>query len=82
MKATEDLLATLHSAVAQDLLKRIKAGEASPQLINAAIKFLKDNGIEVDPANSEDLDALKNLPVFDQEYDPEEDANIVPFGNR
>lgn len=45
-KATIATLEELHNAVAKELLKRIKSAEAKPADFAAAIKFLKDNGIE------------------------------------
>ena len=70
-KATEDLLNSLHEAVANTLLKRIEAGEVSAQELNAAIKFLKDNGIEADVRNAEDMSALARivLPSFNDDED-------------
>jgi hypothetical protein len=65
-RATEDILATLHSAVAQDLLRKINSGEATAQELNAAIKFLKDNGIEAVREEGNPMDALvKSLPTFE-----------------
>jgi hypothetical protein len=64
-RATEDLLGQLHAAVAKDLLNKVKSGEASAQELNAAIKFLKDNGIELLSEPGDDLDKLANsLPDF------------------
>ena len=39
------LLKELHTKVAEDLLAKIKSGEASAQELSAAIKFLKDNSV-------------------------------------
>ena len=36
-RASEDLLSTLHDAVAQELLGRVRSGEASPAELSAAI---------------------------------------------
>ena len=69
-RATEDLLGSLHDAVAQDLLMRVQSGEATPAELQAAIKFLKDNGIEALVSGDNNLGKLMNaLPDF------EEDAN-------
>lgn len=46
MTAPKDVMEALHVAVAQDLLSKINSGEASAAELSAAIKFLKDNGIE------------------------------------
>lgn len=68
MAATEDLLGQIHEAVASDLLRRIQSGEASPQELAQAIKFLKDNGIEALPTENNKLGRLaQSLPDFDEE---------------
>lgn len=65
MAATEELLGRLHEAVADDLLRKVESGEATIQEITAAIKFLKDNGIEVADVEDSPLDDLaKSLPDF------------------
>jgi len=46
MKASKDILEQLHTEVANELLGRIKSGEARPADIANAIKFLKDNHVE------------------------------------
>lgn len=66
MAATEELLGRLHDAVASDLLSKIESGEATPAEISAAIKFLKDNGIEALPEENDTLKKLSSeLPEFD-----------------
>lgn len=45
-KASIEALDELHGVVADTLTRRIRAGEATAADISAAIKFLKDNGIE------------------------------------
>lgn len=68
MAAFEELLGELHSAVADDLLQRIRAGGATHQELGAAIKFLKDNGIEALPAENNPLQKLAdNLPDFSED---------------
>lgn len=63
MTAPKELLESLHQAVAEDLLGKIKSGEASAAEISAAIKFLKDNGIEAIPASGSPLgDLVDSLP--------------------
>lgn len=67
-RASEAILGSLHDAVAQDLLRRISSGEATPAEINAAIKFLQNNGIEcVMEEGSVEEKLLKSLPVFNDE---------------
>lgn len=66
-RAKDDMMGELHQALAKELLERVKRGDASPQDLNAAIKFLKDNGIqgEVDnPASPEGQLARISLPDF------------------
>jgi len=77
-RATENALGELHEAVAKLLLSRLgNIEEATSADINAAIKFLKDNGIEAVPEPGDDLDklanALPNFPDLDEEV-PEADA--------
>lgn len=63
MTAPKELLENLHRAVAEDLLDKIKSGEATAAEISAAIKFLKDNGIEAIPASGSPLgDLVDSLP--------------------
>jgi hypothetical protein len=75
-KATNDLLENLHNAVAKDLLDKVQSGEATAQELSAAIKFLKDNGIEATRETSKDLNKLADtaLPVFDDDED-----NVIEF---
>lgn len=68
MSASEETLGLLHTAVAEDLLNKIKSGEATPAEISAAIKFLKDNGIEAAPVeNSRTTQLANSLPDFNTE---------------
>ncbi|MEI2606503.1 hypothetical protein V8O11_22295 [Erwinia aphidicola] len=51
----EQLLSQLHLEMAQTMLADLRDPEKrSPQLYNAIIKFLKDNGIEIDPPKSQE----------------------------
>ena len=74
-KASNDLLEMLHNAVAKDLLDKVESGEATAQELSAAIKFLKDNGIEATRETSKDLGKLADtaLPQFDDE------DNVIEF---
>lgn len=80
-RATEDVLALLHGAVAETLLDRIKSGEATAADINAAIKFLKDNGIDcVGSANSrmqEIEESLNGLPSTFLSVPGEDEVRIL-----
>lgn len=71
-RATDETLGELHQMVAEELLKRIKSGEASPQELAQAIKFLDNNGIQGEVGQLED-DVKKAskiiLPSFEDEID-------------
>ena len=43
----QSLLGDIHEEVAEELLARIRSGEATTADLSAAIKFLKDNNISV-----------------------------------
>lgn len=77
LKANEDALNLLHSLVAQDLIKRIKTGEATPQEISQAIKFLKDNEVTADITHSAPLKQLENTvtDIGELPFMEEEDVN-------
>lgn len=66
-RASELLLGQLHEAVARDLLNRVASGEASAQELSAAIKFLKDNGIEAIVSPDSTMGQLASLPVFEDD---------------
>lgn len=59
MKASKDLLEQLHDAVGSHLLARIQTGEATASEVGQAVKFLKDNGIEAMPTDSNPLGQLQ-----------------------
>lgn len=70
-KATETLN-LLHEAVANELLTRIRSGEAKPADLSVAVKFLKDNGIEAIPTDGSMLkQLLEELPFDDEEEELE-----------
>ena len=67
-RASEELLGQLHEAVTLDLLRQVKSGEASPAVLNAAIKLLQNNGIEAILTEESPLKALMDsLPKFEDE---------------
>ena len=75
-RATEELLGKLHDAVAKTLLAKVQSGEATPAEINAAIKFLKDNGIEAIAEKGDVMDKLAlALPKFDDDLTDENYLN-------
>ena len=67
MTASSDLLKQLHNAVAVDLLSKIQDGEATAAELSAAIKFLKDNGIEALPMEGSPLGNLVDTLPFNVE---------------
>ncbi len=64
MKDLNTVLTQLHEGIAEELLARIQSGNATAAELTAAIKFLKDNGID---AHVKDASPLANL------------AQILPF---
>jgi hypothetical protein len=69
-KATLPELEELHRAVAQELTARIRSGEAKPADIAAAIKFLKDNGVEATLKDGTDMQELvDSLPFPGEDED-------------
>lgn len=61
----------LHEAVAEELLERIRSGEAKPADLSVAVKFLKDNGIEAIPTDGSLLQALFEELPFDEDEEIE-----------
>jgi hypothetical protein len=69
-RAEEELLGQLHEAVAKSLLMKVQTGEATAAELNAAIKFLQNNGIEAIQTESNPLGMLAaSLPVFDDDIE-------------
>lgn len=67
-RASDDVLGSLHKMVAEELTRRIASGEASPADINAAIKFLQNNGIEAVATEDNPIGRLvASLPTFDDD---------------
>jgi len=67
-RASDDVLGALHELVAKELTARIMSGEASPADMNAAIKFLQNNGIEAVATEDSPLGKLvASLPTFDDD---------------
>lgn len=64
-KATADVLAALHTEVAEELRNRIKDGSATAADISNAIRFLANNGIEAEPEVNPGLQSLaRQFPTF------------------
>lgn len=59
-----DILDSLHGAVANDLLNRVKSGDATASELSVAVKFLKDNNASLDVITAESplANLLENLP--------------------
>jgi hypothetical protein len=67
-KATEDQFNELHQLVTQELLNRIKSGDASTADIKAACDWLKSNDINGIAVEGSPLDQLVSiLPKIDPE---------------
>lgn len=68
MTADRKTIDTLHNAVTQELLLRVRSGEATASELSVAVKFLKDNGASLDVITAESpmANLLNDLP-FDIE---------------
>tara|TARA_B100000073_G_scaffold335448_1_gene329072 strand:+ start:437 stop:700 length:264 start_codon:yes stop_codon:yes gene_type:complete len=67
-KATEDKFNELHNILTEELLMRIKSGEASTQDLKAAIDWLHKNDISGVAYEGNPLDKLANImPTIDPE---------------
>ena len=65
-KASNDILEALHGALAKDLTRRIKDGEATAADLSVARQFLKDNNIDSIAKPDNPLGALAgSLPFPD-----------------
>ena len=60
----KQLIDSLHEAVTQQLLLRVRSGEATASELSVAVKFLKDNGASLDVimAESPMANLLNDLP--------------------
>tara|TARA_Y100000593_G_scaffold90927_1_gene178471 strand:- start:275 stop:478 length:204 start_codon:yes stop_codon:yes gene_type:complete len=61
----DKILQDLFNAVADDLLRKIQSGEATAAELSVARAFLKDNGIDATPGQSEPLKNLVDSLPFD-----------------
>ena len=67
-KATEDKFNELHNILTEELLSRLKSGEASTQDLKAAIDWLHKNDISGVAMEGNPLDKLANvIPQIDPE---------------
>ena len=61
-------LNTLFDAVTEELLVKIKSGEAKPADLAVAVKFLKDNNISCVPTDSNSFgELIKNMPFMEED---------------
>lgn len=64
----EQVLEALHTELADELLRKIRNGEAKANDLNVARQFLKDNEISSVPVEGTPTgDLAKELPEFDDE---------------
>lgn len=69
MKTKEELLDQLHRLTAEELINRIIEGEASAAELGVAVRFLKDNNIDVSEQSASpihDLAAVVPFSIEDQ----------------
>ena len=65
--ADEKILSELHSALASELLSRIKNGSATAADLGVARQFLRDNGIDAVPKEGTPLhNLIQELPFTDE----------------
>lgn len=57
-RATDEILAELHGAMAQAMKRKLEAGEVTASDLNVIRQFLKDNGINADPSEDPNLKGL------------------------
>ena len=66
MTADKKLIDDLHAEVTQQLLLRVRSGEATASERSVAVKFLKDNGASLDVIMSDNpMASLLNELPFD-----------------
>ncbi len=69
MQDINEVLADIHIALAEDLLNKIRGGEATASELNVARQMLKDNSITATPTTDNGLEAMKEALG---EYTPDE----------
>ena len=62
----QKLLDQLHTELAQELLDKVRSGEAKASELNVARQFLKDNGIEGLPVDNTPLKELVDELPFEE----------------
>lgn len=63
----KDILEQIHTALCQELLRKIQDGSASATELNVARQMLKDNGIDCAPMASQPMLNLAKIMPFDEE---------------
>jgi len=66
-RKVSEVLNDLHGALAEELLDRVRSGEAKPSDLGVAVRFLKDNGIEAIPTDGSYLAQLFEELPFDED---------------
>ena len=64
MKKIEKLLSQLHGLMTEELINRIVSGEATSADLSVAVKFLKDNGIDVGERTESPIQNLAKIVPF------------------
>lgn len=82
MAAKAETLARLHELQAQMMIRRLEADLNDDVYTDAATlgaisKFLKDNEITADPANSDDLTEMRQKLIAAQQARRERAANVI-----
>jgi hypothetical protein len=70
----DDPFQGLHEALIEELLGRVKSGEATPSDLNVARQMLKDNGIISAPNNKPIIRLADRIPAFDEDTVPSRPA--------
>ena len=68
-KKNQEILSQMHLALTEDLLNRIKSGEAKASELNVARQFLKDNDITAIPTDDSAIKQLVEELPFDEDGD-------------
>jgi hypothetical protein len=72
-RATTERLGELHGVLAENLIARVKSGQATAAELNVARQLLKDNHIDADPKPGSSLgklaDAVQKYPFQPGEED-------------
>lgn len=70
-KATEDMLASLHGALAEAMARKLREGDFTASDLNVIRQFLKDNGINADGEKDENIQSIvDDLPDLDDNVTP------------